>query len=50
MRDAPRKKIKYYSKNYNIEPGSKFTKATKLGIKILDEKEFFKLLGKKKNS
>lgn len=32
------------------EPGSKFTKATKLGIKILDEKEFFKLLGKKKNS
>jgi DNA ligase (NAD+) len=27
------------------EPGSKYDKAQELGIKIIDEKEFLKLLG-----
>jgi DNA ligase (NAD+) len=28
------------------EPGSKYNKAQKLGVEIVDEKEFLKLLGK----
>ncbi|MEK7504905.1 MAG: BRCT domain-containing protein [Patescibacteria group bacterium] len=29
------------------DPGSKYDEAEKLGVKILDEKEFLKLIGEK---
>ena len=43
MSESVSKKTSYVV--FGAEPGSKYDKAQKLGVKTLDEKEFLKILG-----